>query len=127
METQSTSLYDRRGGIYPIATVLDDFIDRSMVGDTLKKNPRVDEAHHRVLSPGFKYLVAEMLAKAPVGPSGTRVARWKIHIEICLSRFSERRRMAMGLFPHPLRPRSRSACSPRSRSPRNVPVGGTEN
>lgn len=68
METQSTSLYGRLGGIYPIATVVDDFIDRIMVDDRLNKNPRVDEAHHRVLPPGFKYLVTEMLAEAAGGP-----------------------------------------------------------
>src|SRR5919204_5299893 len=68
METQTTSLYDRLGGIYPIATVVDDFIDRIMVDTRLNKNPRVDEAHHRVLPPGFKYLVSEMLAEAAGGP-----------------------------------------------------------
>jgi hemoglobin len=68
MATQPTSLYDRLGGIYPIATVVDDFIDRIMVDDRLNKNPRVDEAHHRVLPPGFKYLVTEMLAEAADGP-----------------------------------------------------------
>ncbi len=44
METQSTSLYDRLGGIYNIATVVDDFIDRIMVDDRLNANRRVDEA-----------------------------------------------------------------------------------
>jgi hemoglobin len=62
------SLYDRLGGIYSIATVVEDFIDRIMVDDRLNANPRVDEAHHRVLPPGFKYLVTEMLAEAAGGP-----------------------------------------------------------
>ena len=68
MEAQPTSLYDRLGGIYSIATVIDDFIDRIMVDDRLNANPRVDDAHHRVLPPGFKYLVTEMLAEAAGGP-----------------------------------------------------------
>src|SRR5688500_10820101 len=68
VETQPTSLYDRLGGIYSIATVVEDFIDRIMVDDRLNANPRVDEAHHRVLPPGFKYLVTEMLAEAAGGP-----------------------------------------------------------
>jgi hemoglobin len=68
VETQPASLYDRLGGIYPIATVVDDFIDRIMVDDRLNKNPRVDEAHHKVLPAGFKYLVTEMLAEAAGGP-----------------------------------------------------------
>src|SRR5712691_7138028 len=56
METQPTSLYERLGGIYNIATVVDDFIDRIMVDDRLNANPRVDEAHHRVL-PDFASFV----------------------------------------------------------------------
>jgi hemoglobin len=65
---QPAPLYDRLGGIYSIATVVDDFIDRIMVDDRLNANPRVDEAHHRVLPAGFKYLVTEMLAEAAGGP-----------------------------------------------------------
>ncbi len=68
MEGPTGSLYERLGGIYSIATVVDDFIDRIMVDDRLNANPRVDEAHHRVLPPGFKYLVTEMLAEAAGGP-----------------------------------------------------------
>jgi hemoglobin len=68
VQTEPTSLYDRLGGIYNIATVVDDLIDRFMVDDRLNANPRVDEAHHRVLPPGFKYLVTEQLAEAAGGP-----------------------------------------------------------
>jgi hemoglobin len=42
------SLYDRLGGVYAIAVVVDDFIYRIMVDPRLNANPRVDEAHHRV-------------------------------------------------------------------------------
>lgn len=62
------SLYSRLGGVYSIATVVDDFIDRVMVDPRLNANPRVDEAHHRVTSAGFKYLVTEMLCWAAGGP-----------------------------------------------------------
>jgi hemoglobin len=68
VEAESPSLYERLGGIYSIATVVDDFIDRIMVDGRLNANPRVDEAHHRVLPPGFKYLVTEQLADASGGP-----------------------------------------------------------
>ena len=64
MDTPTASLYDRLGGIYSIATVVEDLIDRIMVDERLNSNPRVDEAHHRVPPPGFKYLVTEMLAEA---------------------------------------------------------------
>ena len=69
MATQdSPSLYERLGGVYSIATVIDHFIDRIMVDPRLNANPRVDEAHHRVSPAGFKYLVTEMLCWAAGGP-----------------------------------------------------------
>jgi hemoglobin len=69
MTAQSqTSLYERLGGVYSIATVVDDFIDRIMIDPRLNANPRVDEAHHRVMPPGFKYLVTEMVCWATGGP-----------------------------------------------------------
>jgi hemoglobin len=39
-----------------------------MVDSRLNANPRVDEAHHRVPPPGFKYLVTEMVCWATGGP-----------------------------------------------------------
>ena len=69
MDTQEQpKLYDRLGGVYNIATVVDDFIDRIMIDPRLNVNPRVDEAHHRVSPPGFKYLVTEMVCWATGGP-----------------------------------------------------------
>jgi len=65
---QSPSLYDRLGGVYNIATVVDDFIDRVMTDARLNKNPAVDEAHHRVSPAGFKFLVTEMVCWAAGGP-----------------------------------------------------------
>jgi len=65
---QKPSLYDRLGGVYNIATVVDDLIDRVMVDARLNANPRVDEAHHRVSAAGFKYLVTELACEAAGGP-----------------------------------------------------------
>jgi hemoglobin len=65
---QPPTLYERLGGVYNIATVVEDLIDRIMVDARLNANPRVDEAHHRVASAGFKYLVTEMLCEAAGGP-----------------------------------------------------------
>ena len=62
------SLYDRLGGIYAIASVVDDFIDRIMIDPALNANPLVDDAHHRVGKAGFKYLVTEMVGWATGGP-----------------------------------------------------------
>src|SRR6266852_5501699 len=65
---EKVALYDRLGGVYNIATVVDDFIDRIMVDPRLNANPHVDEAHHRVSPAGFKYLVTEMVCWATGGP-----------------------------------------------------------
>jgi hemoglobin len=65
---QSPTLYDRLGGVYNIATVVDDLIDRMMTDARLNKNPAVDEAHHRVSPAGFKFLVTEMVCEAAGGP-----------------------------------------------------------
>ncbi len=67
MSTQP-SLYERLGGIYSIAVVVDDFIDRVMADARLNANPAVNEAHHKVPPPGFKYLVTEMVGWASGGP-----------------------------------------------------------
>src|SRR5258708_25903678 len=64
---EPVTLYDRLGGIYNIATVVDDFIDRIMVDPRLNANPRVDEAHHCVAPAGFKYLLTEIVGWATDG------------------------------------------------------------
>jgi hemoglobin len=65
---EKPSLYDRLGGVYNIATVVDDLINRVMADPRLNANPLVDEAHHRVPPAGFKYLVTEMVCWAAGGP-----------------------------------------------------------
>jgi hemoglobin len=62
------TLYDRLGGVYNIATVVDDLIDRVMTDPRLNANPRVDEAHHRVSPAGFKYYVTELVCESAGGP-----------------------------------------------------------
>src|SRR6266511_4897129 len=62
------SLYERLGGVYAIAAVIDDLIDRVMDNPRLNANPKVDEAHHRVSRAGFKYFVTEMVCWAAGGP-----------------------------------------------------------
>jgi hemoglobin len=65
---ESRSLYERLGGAYAIAVVVDDFIDRIMSDSRLNANPRVDEAHHRVSPQGFKFYVTEQVCWAAGGP-----------------------------------------------------------
>jgi hemoglobin len=83
--TGSPSLYERLGGVYSIATVIDDFIDRIMTDPRLNANPLVNEAHHRVPPAGFKYLVTEMVCWATGGPqkySGKSMAESHSHLKI---------------------------------------------
>ena len=62
------TLYERLGGVFAIATVVDDFIDRIMHDPRLNANPQVEEAHHKVPPAGFKYLVTEQVCHATGGP-----------------------------------------------------------
>jgi hemoglobin len=83
--TPAKSLYERLGGVYAIASVVDDFIDRIMVDPRLNSNPLVDEAHHRVSPAGFKYLVTEMSCWATGGPqqySGRSMHESHAHLKI---------------------------------------------
>lgn len=86
MDTPSNpSLYDRLGGVYAIAVVVDDFIDRIMADPRLNANPAVDEAHHKVPPAGFKYLVTEMVCHATGGPqryTGRNMAESHRHLNI---------------------------------------------
>jgi hemoglobin len=82
---EKPSLYDRLGGVYSIATVVDEFIDRVMTDPKLNANPLVDEAHHRVPPAGFKYLVTEMVCWATGGPqkyTGKSMAESHSHLKI---------------------------------------------
>ncbi len=82
---EKPSLYDRLGGVYSIATVVDEFIDRVMTDPRLNANPLVDEAHHRVPPAGFKYLVTEMVCWATGGPqkyTGKSMADSHAHLKI---------------------------------------------
>ena len=87
MSAQETpvSLYERLGGVYSIAVVVDDFVDRVMADARLNANPAVDEAHHKVPPPGFKYLVTEMVCWATGGPqkyTGRSMADSHRHLNI---------------------------------------------
>jgi len=87
MSTQETqpTLYERLGGVYSIATVVDDLVDRVMADARLNANPAVDEAHHKVPPAGFKYLVTEMVCWATGGPqkyTGRSMADSHRHLNI---------------------------------------------
>src|SRR6185437_1631957 len=64
----TATLYDRLGGVYGIAAIVSDFIDRILTDPRLNANPRVQEGHHRVPAAGFKFLVTEYLCSVTGGP-----------------------------------------------------------
>src|SRR5439155_25044944 len=66
--TPQLSLYERLGGVYGIAVVVDDLIDRVMSDARLNANPAVNEAQHKLPPAGYKYLVTEMVCWASGGP-----------------------------------------------------------
>ncbi len=65
---EGPSLYERLGGVYRIAAIVDDFIDRITADPRLNENPRLKAASQRDSAAGFKYLVTEMLCSATGGP-----------------------------------------------------------
>ncbi|MGH9386353.1 MAG: group I truncated hemoglobin [Vicinamibacterales bacterium] len=62
------SLYDRLGGTYSIATVVDDFIERLLVNVTLNGNPAIKEARDRVPKAGLKFHVTALVCEVTGGP-----------------------------------------------------------
>jgi hemoglobin len=62
------SLYDRLGGAYPIAVVVDDFIERLLVNETLNANPAIKEARQRVPAQGLKFHVTTLVCQVTGGP-----------------------------------------------------------
>jgi len=84
-EQSHATLYERLGGVYSIAVVVDDFIDRVMTDPRLNANPAVDEAHHKIPPAGFKYLATEMVCWASGGPqkyTGRSMADSHRHLNI---------------------------------------------
>jgi len=62
------SLYERLGGVYSIATVVDDFIERLLVNATLNANPAISEARARVPKAGLKFHVTTLVCEVTGGP-----------------------------------------------------------
>ena len=62
------SLYERLGGAYSIATVVDDFIERLLVNATLNANPALSEARTHVPKAGLKFHVTALVCEVSGGP-----------------------------------------------------------
>jgi hemoglobin len=66
-QVKQPSLYERLGGVYSIATVVDDFIERLLVNPTLNANPAINEARKRVPKAGLKFHVTALVCAVTGG------------------------------------------------------------
>jgi hemoglobin len=79
------SLYDRLGGSYPIAVVVDEFINRLLVNDVINANPAIAAARKRVPAPGLKFHVTALVCQATGGPchyTGRTMKQAHAHLNI---------------------------------------------
>ena len=67
-QPNAKSLYDRLGGVYNIAAVADDFIERLLVNQVLNANPAINEARVRVPKAGLKFQVTALVCEVTGGP-----------------------------------------------------------
>lgn len=67
-EAPKKSLYERLGGAYAIATVVDAFIEKLLVNDTLNANPAINEARKHVPKAGLKFHVTALVCQVTGGP-----------------------------------------------------------
>lgn len=84
-QTPQRSLYDRLGGVYPIAVVVDVFIDELVADSILNENPAIAAARDRVPAPGLKYHVTAMVCQATGGPcvyTGRSMPASHAHLQI---------------------------------------------
>ena len=64
----SDSLYDRLGGAYAIATVVDHFSEQTAANEAVSENPALREANERVPIAGLKFLRTLFFCEATGGP-----------------------------------------------------------
>lgn len=67
-KAEEKSLFDRLGGVYPIAATVDDLVDRLYVNGTLNANPAVKAVHDQQGQAGFKVMVTAWVVQKAGGP-----------------------------------------------------------
>ena len=67
-EKLQKSLYERLGGVYNIAPVVDEFLEVLYVDDILNANPKIKEARDRVPKAYLKYHVTSLVCQSAGGP-----------------------------------------------------------
>src|SRR6266850_2137444 len=115
MATQdSPNLYERLGGVYSIATVVDYLIDRVMADPRLNANPLVDDAHPRYRRQASNTWLPRCCAGPPEVRRNTPARTWRARTGTCASRRASgmrswttwRRRLTSSQSRRPSGPRS---------------------
>jgi hemoglobin len=78
-------LYQRLGGLKGITMVVDDFIDRLVVNETLNRNPAIDAGRQSSPPPYLKFQVSQMVCQATGGPckyTGKGMKESHVHLNI---------------------------------------------
>jgi hemoglobin len=99
--TPRPSLYERLGGAYPIAVVVDDFVERLLVDPTLNANPAINEARARVPKAGLKFHVTSLVCQATGGPqhyTGRTMKEAHAHLNITEKEWDEMVRVFVGVL-----------------------------
>ena len=84
-QAKQPTLYERLGGAYSIATVVDDFIERLLVNATLNANPAINQARARVPKAGLKFHVTTLVCEVSGGPcryAGRPMKESHLHLNI---------------------------------------------
>ena len=95
------TLYDRLGGAYAIATVVDDFIEALLVDDILNANPAIKEARARVPKAGLKFHVTSLVCQATGGPqeyTGRTMKEAHAHLKITEGEWDEMAKLFVGVL-----------------------------
>lgn len=98
-----TPLYERLGGVYPIAVVVDEFIDRLLINDVMNANPAIAAARDRVPAPGLKYHVTALVCQVTGGPcgyTGRTMQAAHAHLGITEREWQEMVRVFRGVLDH---------------------------
>ncbi len=100
-DDSEASLYDRLGGVYSIATVVDELIERLEVNDILNANPMIDKARTSVPKAGIKFRLTAMICQATGGPEvyhGRSMKDSHAHLNISNAEWDEMVRVFGGLL-----------------------------
>lgn len=66
---EERTLYERLGGVYPIASTVDHLVDKIYVNETLNANPRLKAVHdNKASKAGFKVMLTNWVVQETGGP-----------------------------------------------------------